>query len=645
MGPGGRLIWIGLGALWCVALGYVFGRDRMLSFSVDMSHHLQLVDVFRDHWRVPVEYQGYLLETYFYPKLSHRFAAVLDRTGVGELAALTIAGMTAAAAGWLMLFDQARRVSLWVLGGALALAALAARQLRAVLGQEIVGSFFYPQLVSEAVFVAAAVAGAAALRRSRSLFLLFTLLAVWACGGFHLVGALKLAGALMVLAAFEMAADMRIARRLDWRLALSLVAAPAALLANPAFWTMRKLAAHNGGINFAAPITATHMGLAAGVLLALSAWVLMAALVRHGPGWREAPPAWRAAVVIAAMGAAAAGAALAQLAAFELLGEGSPYAVLKHTFGVVTLLALVAPLWLWSLRGGAAANRPRLGAAAAVAAQAGLVWLLFHHASWIDMGETRRIFEAARQFRIDQGLKAGESRALFVSARRPREVAFAASVAMLRAPRDVNALGIYLTGHPLAPEDLPTILTEQGDPNYDIAACRAAPPPSPLVAVRGPCAAPPRLSFVTGAAGTAYLRDGWSLPEPAGVWSLGQRAVVELPLPASAAAAEALQLQIETIGFTPVKSPRRAVRVWLEGGPSESFVFDRATALNHVFVLSPPKGAIAVGKVRIVFEVADPISPKAVGAGEDSRRLGVGLQAIRLFPRSAGALAGAAQAP
>jgi hypothetical protein len=490
MGRGAKPVWLTLAALWCVGLGYAFGGDRLLSLSVDISHHTQLVDVFRDHWRVPAEFQGYLLETYIYPKLSHRFAALFDRTGVGHLSALTIAGVTAAAAGWLLLFDQAQRVSLWALAAAFVLAAVAARQLTGVLGQEIVHNFFYPQLVSEAVFIGGAVLCGWALSRSRSLFLVVAAGAVWICGDFHLVGALKLAGAAMALAAFEMVSDLMTRRRLDWRLAATLLATPAAVVGNPAFWTMRRLAAHNGGINFTLPVTAQHLGLAAGLLLAICAWVAVAALARNRQGWSQAPGPWRAAILIAAMGAAGAGAALAQLAAFAILAEGSPYAVLKHTYGVATLLTLAAPVWLWSLRGRAAPFRwPALGPAAALAAQASLIWLMFHHASWIDVADTRRVMEAARQFRIEQALRPGQARALFVSRRRPPTISYVVTVAMLRAPRDANALAIYRTGKPQTPRTSPLIVTEPGDPDYDIAACRTPANASGLVVVTGACVA------------------------------------------------------------------------------------------------------------------------------------------------------------
>ncbi len=638
-GTKGKWIWGVSATLWCLLLGALLSWNRILSQSVDSSYHMQVMEVVRNAFLVPPQGHEFMAEMAIYPKLSHRLAALAANLGWPELNALLLVGVTSAAIVWLALFDQARRVSLGYMTVCAGLMVVDVLVVRAAFGGELIDNFFYPQIVGEAVAVLGLVGGGVLLPRSRPLFVVYATAVVLLTGCFHLVPTLKLAGALMAMLGLAWLRDLIHGRRFDWVGLLGLFAILGGVVGSPFFWRMRWMAINNGSLNLAVKLPLEGLAAAAGVLLLLSAWILVVELTR-APGAVEAdekPTA--AAVLLAAFGAAAAASMLAQYAMWELRHDGSPYAVMKHSFGVFSLLAFVVPLWgltVLGLRSNSLNEPPAwaraVGPAPAFAAQLVVMLCLFLRPSVFDVPKVNAVLRDVREIRLTRGLQ-GEQ-VMFSASDMPPITTYMATIAMLRSPHGGNVLSLMHDGRPDRPGDVPYIVTLAGDA-YDKPGCRSGAPLGLVVVVVGACIEPPSLLFKAGGAGVPYLREGWGLPELGGVWSNGKRAVVDLPIAPAQRTLTSASIQVAAFAFLPQNGSTRTVTVSAPGAAPETFTFNRQDAIRHDYLLALPPEALKGEFVRVTFDIKDPQTPRELGLGADDRALGAGLEAMRIIPTPA----------
>lgn len=638
-GTKGKLVW-GVGAaLWCLLLGALLSWNRMLSLSVDSSYHLQVMEVVRHAFLVPPQGHEFMAEMAIYPKLSHRLAALAASLGWPELNALLLVGVTSAAVVWLALFDQARRVSPGFMLICALLAVIDVLVLRAAFGGELVDNFFYPQIVGEAVAALGLVGGGLLLPRSRPVFVAYATAVVLLTGCFHLVPTLKLAGALMAMLGLTWLRDVIHARRFDPVGLVGLFAILGGVVGSPFFWRMRWMAANNGSLNLAEPLPLEGLAVAAALLLLLSGWVLIVELLRSPAAVEGDEKPTASAVLLAAFGAAAAAAMLAQYAMWALRHDGSPYAVMKHSFGVFSLLAFVAPLWGMTVLGmrGRPVRAPdawirTIGPAAAFAAQLVVMLCLFMRPSVFDVARVNAILRDVREVRLTRGLQ-GEQ-VMLSAADMPPITTYMGTIAMLRSPHGGNVLSLMHDGRPDRPGDVAYIVTLPGDA-YDKPGCRAGAPVGRVVVVVGACVEPPSLLFKQGGSGVPYLREGWGQPELGGVWSNARRAIVELPISPTQRNLAAASVQVAAFAFLPENTSTRTVTVSAPGGVSETFTFNRQDAIRHDFLLPLPAAALKGASVRVTFDIKDPKTPRELGLGADDRLLGAGLEAMRIIPTPA----------
>lgn len=628
---------VGVGlTLWCLVVSALLSWNRILSLSVDSSYHLQVMEIVRHAVLIPQQGHEFMAEMFIYPKLSHRLAALAATLGFAELNALLMVGVLSAAIAWLVLFDQARRVSMGYLAATAVLAVLNVALTRAAFGGELVDNFFYPQIVGEVVATLALVGGGALLLRSRPLFIVYGALAVLLAGCFHLVPTLKLAGALMAMLGLTFLRDLIHARRVDGVSLVGLLAILGGLVGSPYFWRMRWMATNNGSLHLAFDISLNGLAIAACVLLALSAWILVFELLRKPEAIEADRKPTAAAVLIASLGAAAAAVMLAQYALWVAKGDGSEYAVLKHSFGVFSLLGFVIPLWLMTVLGlRAAPTAPsaawigKLALPSVLVAQLSVLLCLFVRPSVMDVPRVNAMLRDVREVRLTRGLH-GEP-VLFSATDTPPITTYIATIAMLRTPHGGNVLSLMQDGRPDRPGDVDYIVTLPGDA-YDKPGCRVGAPVGGVVVVKGPCVEPSSLLFKTGGAGVPHLREGWGVPEPGGVWSLGKRAVVDMPITASQRALASASLQVAAFAFLPEESPRRTITVSIPGAPPQTHAFYRNDGVRHDFMLKLPAQALKNDTVRVTFDIKDPETPRQLGLGPDDRMLGAGLEAMRIIP-------------
>ena len=121
---------------------------------------------------------------------------------------------------------------------------------------------------------------------------------------------------------------------------------------------------------------------------------------------------------------------------------------------------------------------------------------------------------------------------------------------------------------------------------------------------------------------TVYLGAGWSVPENWGVWSLGKKAVIRMPLPAKIPS----KLIIFTQAFIGGEHPTQLVNIAINGGDKHKFVLDKRYG-NKIEISLPPS-VIKSENLTLDFQFPSAISPKELGIGIDSRPLAIGLEVI-----------------
>jgi peptidoglycan/LPS O-acetylase OafA/YrhL len=147
------------------------------------------------------------------------------------------------------------------------------------------------------------------------------------------------------------------------------------------------------------------------------------------------------------------------------------------------------------------------------------------------------------------------------------------------------------------------------------------PIPSPVVAVGQEVARAPTFKHVACV--------GWSDPEDWGVWSLGWRSLLEIPLPEGPAAD--MKLAVQAVFFVSGGHPTVTVHLSANGVPLETVT----GSVNHSEidqVLDLPREVFAATpqRLRLAISVDNPTSPLALGMSEDNRTIGFGLKSLML---------------
>ena len=137
------------------------------------------------------------------------------------------------------------------------------------------------------------------------------------------------------------------------------------------------------------------------------------------------------------------------------------------------------------------------------------------------------------------------------------------------------------------------------------------------------------LLFARGSDGIGALISGWSEPESWGVWSVDRECTLRVRIPPSAnGKSMRLGLRYRVIPF-----PDQTSRV-IECAVGDSraiWQFSRANASGELVVKighRPESGAVDVS-----FTNVNARSPRELEIGSDERRLGIGIEQIRLLPR------------
>ena len=123
--------------------------------------------------------------------------------------------------------------------------------------------------------------------------------------------------------------------------------------------------------------------------------------------------------------------------------------------------------------------------------------------------------------------------------------------------------------------------------------------------------------------------EGWSFAEPWGRWTVAERSDCMVALPAGMAAPRRLAVHLGAM--LPGPGTERCVQLALgPSGPLPPLVLREEGMRWHVLDLPPlPAGQATV---PVAIHSGPPVSPAAVGRGDDARPLGVSVSTILLLP-------------
>lgn len=641
-------------AAWTVAVVLMIGSKSgsLWTDSVDLAHHYSLAErlsetgtwIGRVDWR-DGRYDGSLSEMAEYPRGAHMLAAVAGRIlgstliGMQMVALLAVIGTWAGFAAAIGTLPH-RSATVAASATAVLLATSKIWLDLPVHGDEIVGSYFFAQLVAQCVEIWVVMLLITLIRRgSPSVFVIglaIAAVAVIAC--FHLLPAVELLTFVGCWLAFDLLSAGH--DRAGWLRGLAAAAATmivgaTLILLHPSFDAMMRISENSGVLDIPfvdRPATLVALALAAGLasIAVLMAWRNRFAVADHA-----------AVKLLALHGVAVALAALAQFVAWRL-GFGSDYAAKKYAYGLFSALLIDAGL--------AAALVPWrqwpswLPAASKFSPIAFSIVAFFSVLPAGEMTGLARIVALEGQIKLlrDTRLPWSDGRADVVvglDGTSPR-ISYLLSIGVLRMPRDKPGDGIVQSGAILQHNrindlsSVGTVITSIASVPYDIPACREFVSANGLALVNASCIADRfrqhdvcdgRVQFRADASYPLRV-TGFSAAEPAGRWTDGPTAVFRCTWPGIDRRAPT-RVSLDMTAFLAASSglSEQRVTIRIDGGITIEHGFRTGAERQTVEIpLGPNFGPDLV----IRFALPDAAAPEALGISRDPRRLGVQVHSV-----------------
>ena len=128
-------------------------------------------------------------------------------------------------------------------------------------------------------------------------------------------------------------------------------------------------------------------------------------------------------------------------------------------------------------------------------------------------------------------------------------------------------------------------------------------------------------------AGVMFV-SGWSIPEPTGIWTVGPEAVMTIPRRAQKGP---FRVTLKGMVFGDGETPQE-VRLFDQAGRSLGVMSSLAGEVSTTVEIDPAAQPTA-DPMMIRAKISRPLSPRAVGKGNDDRLLGFGLTGLRFDAR------------
>lgn len=619
--------------------------DGVWSDSGDFAHHYALVARIFEHWQLPDVFDLSLGEMNYYPRASHQFAALVGHFFGSPMLGMQLSAIVAFAAIWVCVGLLVLHWKGWA--GVAASATLVGilvvnRWLRLDLhGVEIVGNYFYAQMVAQAVALSSMVwIGHLEVRGVQAAWRHLVLLGlVYACASVHLLPALELLAFFLTVVAVDLFFHAQRSQG-QWLkfagrgLAISIVSV-GLTLSHPSFSVMQDIAKNNGHI-FPKGLPSIWSFLVYALVIASAAAGLLLVWFREQDAKRQSVVALK---YVGAYGLAVSVLCLTQILSLSM-GRGSEYAVKKHVFalhGAFMLEIAVGVGWYWFRRFGDGKGQ-RLESMAAIircvvpSVVLGLAfWSVLpvqrsHDTSALVDLETQitlrrdgEIPEVAGKYNYVAGIKDV-----------PGSIAYAMSIGILRTARYQNSLDIFSERLPGDWSTVGSIVTSENSHLDRDPACRRAPPARALAVLDGACIAKAiqqprrRIGFTsTDDSRGSCITSGLGSPEPFGTWFEQKQASMRCKFPL-VNGKPPTQLVIDAQAFLDHVDLQRA-RVSVNKSGAMEFRFDNTHARQLMELPVAPTGS---DEVEIQFELPDAVSPQQLGLSSDPRPLSVHIKSV-----------------
>jgi hypothetical protein len=319
-------------ALMISGFALLLTRDAVFTESSDLGGHYAATEYIYNAWEWPPPEMG--LPARNYPLLSHTFAAILGAILGSRLRAILMLSVLSTCAiyavlGWGTRSRDLTGLTFSLLAGTLMILFAPSNTFW---GNEVLSNFFYAQIVGEALFLSLLLLTSTLSRLVARLVALFggTLLLNYV----YTLSAVHLAFSAPFLWAIPLLQEWEKTKRFPWQRAVGcgvlLASLSLLVLSSSIFYSMTINASFNGGINVDIGNNGVLFLMFVNLLLA----ILLVMLTVYDKCTLANPNFVFAALAGVTM------TAMVQWIALNLLGHGSNYAILKHVYGLGSMLVI-----------------------------------------------------------------------------------------------------------------------------------------------------------------------------------------------------------------------------------------------------------------------------------------------------------------
>ena len=118
--------------------------------------------------------------------------------------------------------------------------------------------------------------------------------------------------------------------------------------------------------------------------------------------------------------------------------------------------------------------------------------------------------------------------------------------------------------------------------------------------------------------------SGWGKRENGGTWTIANKALIELPVSTHS---DNITLSFLMTAFAP-KSKQQIVNVFIDGQRITQWQVKHASYHHYDVII--PSAYNTKGKLSIELYIQNPLSPKSVDQGYDTRKLGIALKTLSI---------------
>ena len=496
---------------------FLFGTG-VYSLSIDVAHHFLLIDALSKGDAARLTTIPAMEGMAHYPPGAHWLAAGLGVLIGSPYAAMWLLALLSVYAAYYALGRLVQLGRGYITLAVFAVMVLLLRSTGALTGYEIIGNFFFAQLVGTAIlFMLLVGAGYVARWRDEALMAL-ALVAAAGLMYVHLLPGLELLGTVGFALFFSLAIRFfkgEPVLRKSIELVFYGIAATALTVLHPAFAEMRQIAANNGNLMF--PINVNILFVSSIMVAVVSTW----GILRRGRGHLNSFD-----LIVAAAMCSSITLMLLQLLALLTVSAGSPYAVKKHLLVVVPLVVVGATRAMTS-----SASRKRVASQhspiGAIIVAVLATWWLYPDAPLQTIQQVTAPLGYA-QNAVLTGLPRFQpgNTAIFASSVDPVS-RYMIDLSVFRMPF-LDGLGL-LTGKTTDPSRYAYVMYDRNDPQVALCSERFF-ETSRYVFVPGKCLSTISIGWIypPNGAGSAISFSGWSRPEATHRWSIGDESSITL---------------------------------------------------------------------------------------------------------------------